>query len=248
MKKLIISGANGRMGREIVRLCPSFNFIPVAGIDVKNTVPQDFPIYSSYALCRETADLLIDFSHAAHLPQTLQFAADRRIPVLIGTTGLEKAQQRLIDQAAKEIPVMQSANFSAGILALKKLCETAADILRNFDVEIIDRHHAQKADAPGGTAKMLVNVLATASSRPIYGRHAALHKRDKQEIGVHSLRGGTLCGTHEVGFYGSGEHLLIVHVAEDRSIFARGALQCGQWLLSQPPGRYSAEDTQQKRE
>ena len=244
MKKLIISGANGRMGREITHLCPSFNFIPVAGIDVKSTVQPDFPVYSSYALCREKADLLIDFSHAAHLPQTLQFAVDHTLPVLIGTTGLEKAQQRLIDQAAEEIPVMQSANFSTGILALKKLCETAAASLCDFDIEIIDRHHAQKADAPGGTAQMLLHALASAASRPVYGRHAALRKRDKQEIGIHSLRGGTLCGTHEVGFYGPGEHLLITHVAEDRSIFARGALQCGQWLLSQPPGRYRAEDAQ----
>jgi len=232
------------MGREITRLCSSFNFIPVAGIDVKSTIQPDFPVYSSYALCQKEADLLIDFSHAAHLPQTLQFAVAHNLPVLIGTTGLETAHQKLIDHAAKEIPVMQSANFSAGILALKKLCETAAAFLSDFDIEIIDRHHAQKADAPGGTAQMLLHTLAAAVSRPVYGRHAALRKRDKQEIGIHSLRGGTLCGTHEVGFYGPGEHLLITHVAEDRSIFARGALQCGKWLLTQSPGRYSAEDAQ----
>ena len=236
------------MGRYLAALCREYGFTPVAGIDVKTEEQSGFPLYSSYALCREKADLLIDFSHAAHLPQTLSYAQAQHIPLIIGTTGLESAHEEMINAAAQVLPILQSANFSPSVQVLQTLCRTAAALLPDFDIEIIDRHHAQKADAPGGTALMLYNAVANAAHHPIHSRHTALRKRDKHEIGIHSLRGGTLCGAHEVGFYGPGEHLLLIHTAEDRSIFARGALQCGKWLIHQPPGRYTMDDCIKKRE
>lgn len=244
MNKLLISGASGRMGREIAALCREYGFTPAAGIDVKTEEQGDFPLYSSYALCREKADLLIDFSRAAHLAQTLQYAVQNRLPLVIGTTGLDAAHERMIDDAARQIPLLQAANFSLGIHALKALCRKASQLLPDFDIEIIERHHAQKADAPGGTALLLYEAVSTAQTQPVYGRHAALQKRREHEIGLHALRGGTLCGSHEAGYYGSGEHLLLTHVAEDRSIFARGALKGARFLLSQKPGRYTLDDLQ----
>lgn len=229
------------MGRQIAALSREYRFTTIAGIDVKTEEQGDFPLYSSYALCHEKADLVIDFSRAAHLPQTLRYALENQLPLVIGTTGLENAHERMIDEAARQIPLLQSANFSLGVQALKVLCQTAAEMLPDFDIEIIERHHAQKADAPGGTAMLLFHAVAQPQSQPVFGRHAALQKRAREEIGLHALRGGTLCGTHEAGFYGPGEHLLLSHIAEDRSIFARGALQCAQWLLHQKPGRYSMD-------
>ena len=242
MNKLLISGASGRMGREIAALSRAYDFMPTAGIDVKTEEQSDFPLYSSYTLCREQADLLIDFSRAAHLAQTLQYAVKNQLPLVIGTTGLDAAHERMIDNAAGDIPILQEANFSLGIHALKALCRKASELLPDFDIEIIERHHAQKADAPGGTALLLYEAVATPQTQPVYGRHAALQKRSEHEIGLHALRGGTLCGSHEAGFYGCGEHLLLTHVAEDRSIFARGALKGARWLLSQKPGRYTLDD------
>jgi len=242
LKKLLISGASGRMGRKIALLCREYGFEPVAGIDVKTEEQSDFPLYSSYALCREKADLLIDFSRAAHLPQTLRYAAEHRLPLVIGTTGIKDAHERMINSVAQHIPVLQAANFSPGVMALKALCCAAAKYLPDFDIEIIERHHAQKADAPGGTALMLYSAVAPADAQPVYGRQTALQKRSKQEIGLHALRGGTLLGTHEMGFYGPDEHLLLQHTAEDRSVFARGALKAAAWLINQPASRYDIGD------
>ena len=245
MKRLIISGAAGRMGKAVAALSREYGFETVAGIDVKAEAQCGFPLCSSYALCRENADMMIDFSRASHLMQTLDFAKAHRLPAVIGTTGLEAAHEEMLASAAESIPILQSANFSLGIQTLKKLCLQAKACLPDFDIEIVERHHAQKTDAPGGTALMLLQAVSDPEACPVYGRYAALQKREKQEIGIHSLRGGTLCGSHETGFYGQGEHLLITHVAEDRSIFARGALMCARWLLDQPPGRYGAGDVLQ---
>lgn len=230
------------MGQIIADLSAQYGFRIAAGIDVKTQEQRDFPLCSSYALCQQEADAVIDFSRAAHLPQTLDFAVTRRLPLVIGTTGLETAHVRLIDEAAQCIPILQSANFSLGMQVLKKLCQLAAQHLEGFDIEIIERHHAAKADAPGGTALMLYEAVAQPDSRPIFGRNAALQKRQKQEIGLHSLRGGTLCGTHETGFYGVEEHLRIIHTAESRAVFAHGALKAAKWLIGKPAGRYDLSD------
>ena len=242
MTKLLLSGATGRMGKAISALCTQYGFEVVAGIDVNTAEKTPFPLYSSYALCREEAQVLADFSRPAHLKQTLRCAMDRQVPLLVGTTGLEAAHERMINEAAAEIPLLQSANFSLGIQALLRLAQQAKSFLPDFDIEIIERHHAQKADSPGGTALMLYTAVAQSQTQPVYGRHAALQKRTQQEIGLHAVRGGTLCGIHETGFYGQGEHLQLIHTAESRDVFAHGALRCLQWLISQKPGRYDMKD------
>ena len=242
MIRILLSGACGRMGHAIAALSAEYGFTVAAGVDVNTAEKTDFPLYSSYALCREEADCLIDFSRPAHLAQTLRYAREHRLPALIGTTGLEDAHERMIHDAAQDIPVLQSVNFSPGIHVLKRLTAQTAAWLKDYDVEIIERHHAGKADAPGGTALMLYDAASQPQTQPVYGRHAALQKRLPQEIALHAVRGGTLCGTHEAGFYGQDEHLLLIHTAESRDVFARGALKAAQWLLKQPSGRYTMDD------
>ena len=230
------------MGTSIAALSKQYGFEIVAGIDANAAEKAAFPIYSSYALCHEQAQALVDFSRPAHLMQTLRFAVERRIPLLLGTTGLEAAHESMLDLAAQHIPVLASANFSPGMQALLRLTKQAVNDLPSFDVEIIERHHAHKADAPGGTALSLYHAVAHSQNQPVFGRHAVLQKRTAHEIGLHAVRGGTLCGTHEVGFYGQDEHLVLIHTAESRNVFAHGALKALQWLITQKPGRYRMED------
>lgn len=242
MIQVLLSGACGRMGRAVAALSAEYGFSVAAGIDVNTADKEAFPLYSSYALCHEKADCLIDFSRPAHLPQTLQYAREHQLPLLVGTTGLESAHDHMLTDAAQHIPVLQSVNFSPGIYVLKRLTAQTAAWLKGYDIEIVERHHANKADAPGGTALLLYKAAAAAQTQPVYGRHTALQRRSPQEIGLHAVRGGTLCGMHEASFYGHDEHLTLVHTAESRDVFARGALKAAKWLLDQPPGRYSMED------
>jgi len=242
LTKLLLSGAAGRMGREIAALSTQYGFEIVAGVDVHTLEKTAFPLYSSYALCQEKAEGIVDFSQPAHLMQTLRCARERGIPLLLGTTGLDTAHERMLDEASQKIPLLQAANFSLGMQVLLHAAKLAAQSLPGFDIEIIERHHAYKADAPGGTAMMLYNAVSQPQSQILYGRHTALQKRKKTEIALHSVRGGTLCGTHEVGLYGQDEHLLLIHEAESRAVFAHGALRAMQWLMQQKPGRYHMND------
>lgn len=231
----------GRMGREIAALCGDMGFTVAAGADVKGGEAA-FPLYASLALCTQSADVLLDFSRAGNLPEVLRYATAHSLPCVIGTTGLGEAQRALLRDAAKHIPVCYAENFSPGAHALKQLAVQAGALLPAWDIEIIERHHRGKPDAPGGTAMALYAALSGAQSAPVYGRHAAHAARGRGEIGIHAVRGGTVPGTHEAGFYGQEESLALVHITQSRAVFARGALRAAAFVLKRPAGLYGMED------
>lgn len=238
--RIILSGACGRMGRQVAALAEEGAV--TAGVDVHPLDTLAFPVYPSFSLVSEEADVIIDFSRPEGLSALLAYALDKRLPVVLAATGYNEQQLSQIGEAAKTVPVFRSANMSIGVYVLKALSKRAAELLPDFDVEIVEKHHNQKLDAPSGTALMLYDAVSNPASIPVFGRNGRTQKREKAEIGVHAVRGGTVAGEHEVGFYGPGETVLLSHSAQDRSIFARGALRAAQWLVGQQPGQYSMDD------
>jgi len=190
----------------------------------------------------ETPDVAIDFSYPGDLDDVLNAAVTHNIPLVIGRTGLDAAQEAKIASAAKAVPIVWSNNFSLGVAVMRRLVWGAAAALgMAFDVEIVEAHHKQKLDAPSGTVKILLSAIDPDGSRPVlYGREGAGQKRGG-EIGVHALRGGTVCGEHSVHFYGDMEELTITHRADSRRIFAAGALRAAEFAVKQPPGLYDME-------
>ena len=205
----------------------------------------DFPLYTTFEDC-PGADVIVDFSTWKPGADVLSFAVKRRIPVVIATTGLSEEQLAAIDEAAKVIPIFRSGNMSLGIALLRALAKKAAAVLgETFDIEIVEAHHNRKADAPSGTALMLLDAVKEGCESPReanFSRHGRDCKRKKQEIGVHALRGGTVTGEHEVCFFGASERVKISHSAENRSVFAAGALRAAEFLAGQKPGLYSMDD------
>lgn len=238
MLKLLLCGACGRMGRQVAACAEENGAKIAAGIDVKSESGGSFPIYPSFSLVQEKADVIVDFSRPEGLGALLAYAREKRLPVVLAATGYHEADLSAIREAAREIPIFRSANLSMGVHVLRALSAQAARLLPEFDIEIIEKHHNQKLDAPSGTALMLYEAVKSADSQPVYGRHTRTEKREPQEIGLHAVRGGTVAGEHEVGFYGPGEALMITHSAQDRSIFARGALRAARFIAEQAPGEY----------
>ena len=241
MLKILLSGACGRMGRQVANLAEEEQAVIAAGVDV-HAEQGAFPVYPSFSFVQEEADVIIDFSRPECLSSLLSYAKAHRLPVVLAATGYNEADLAAITEAAKEIPIFRSANMSLGVYVLKALAHQAAKLLPGFDIEIVEKHHNQKIDAPSGTALMLYDAVSQAQSVPVYGRNGRTQKREKNEIGIHAVRGGTVPGEHEVGFYGPAEVVLLSHSAQDRSIFARGALRAAHFLASQQPGEYSMDD------
>lgn len=243
MLKLILSGCSGHMGRVLCDLCSNDPALEViAGFDILGQSDQ-FPIFSNPAQCDLTADAVIDFSHPAALDGLLVYAQQHRVPLVLATTGYSQQQLEQIDEAAKIIPIFRSANMSLGINVMVSLLKQAASSLGNgYDVEIIERHHRRKLDAPSGTALMLADAVASAlphESHRIYDRHSVRKPREKQEIGISAVRGGTIVGDHTVLFAGWDEVIEISHHAASRDIFANGALAAAKFLSSvSSPGLY----------
>ncbi len=241
MLKILLSGANGRMGRQVVNLAEEEQAVIIAGVDVRAEQGGSFPVYPSFSLVQEDADVIIDFSRPEGLSALLSYARTRHLPVVLAATGYNDADLAAIHDAARDIPIFRSANMSLGVYVLKALARQAARLLPDFDIEIVEKHHNQKIDAPSGTALMLYDAVSSAASVPIYGRNGRTQKREKNEIGIHAIRGGTVPGEHEVGFYGPAEVVTLSHSAQDRSIFARGALRAARFLAAQQPGEYDME-------
>ncbi len=242
--KILISGALGFMGREVAAQAKANGIEVACGVDV---VPgtADYPLYTNFENC-PPVDVIVDFSTWKPGADLLTYAVKHRIPAVIATTGLSEEQLAAIDEAAKVIPIFRSGNMSLGIALLRALAKKAASVLgENFDIEIVEAHHNRKADAPSGTALMLLDAVKDGCESPreaVYGRHGRDCKRRKQEIGVHALRGGTVTGEHEVMFLGTSERVKISHSAENRSVFAAGALRAAEFLMGQKPGLYSMDD------
>lgn len=219
-----------------------------AGLDplARSQDAFSFPVFSSPELCTVPADVIIDFSHPSCLSPLLQYATANHIPAVIATTGLSREQIEEIHSASLEIPVFFSANMSLGVNLLVELAKKAARVLGGqFDIEIIEKHHNQKLDAPSGTALMLANAIASQLDTPPhyeYDRHSKRAKRSKNEIGLHSVRGGTIVGEHEILFAGRDEVITLSHSAMSKEIFATGGINAALFLAGQKPGLYSMAD------
>ena len=238
MLRILLSGACGRMGRQVALIAPEWNGVIVAGVDVHPGSDCAFPVYPSFDMVKEDADVIIDFSRPEGLPALLAYAKTHRLPAVLAATGYCEKELNMIRDAAGLVPIFRSANMSLGVYVLKTLSARAAQLLSGFDIEIVEKHHNQKADAPSGTALMLYDAVKNPQSQPVYGRHTRTEKRESQEIGLHAVRGGSVAGEHEVGFYGQGETVLLSHSAQDRSIFARGALRAATFIRLQAAGEY----------
>ncbi len=244
MLKIIISGCNGHMGRVVDSLCAADPNVEVAaGFDVIGPTDREFPVFSSPAQCAVQADAVIDFSSPAALDGLLEFGKSRKIPLVLATTGYTPEQVAQVGAAALEVPIFRSANMSLGINVLLELVKKAASILGDsYDIEIVEHHHRRKVDAPSGTALMIADAAAAACGHEteyIFDRHSVRHPRDKKEIGISAVRGGTIVGEHEIIFAGHDEIIEIRHTALSREIFAQGALEAAKFMAAvTKPGLY----------
>ncbi len=246
MIKVILSGASGRMGKFIAAEAEKDDCLQiVAGVD-KVSSNADFPIFPSFSQVTAAADVVIDFSGAALLDDLLEFAGQRRIPAVIATTGYSDEQVQKIHAAAKEIPLFFSFNMSLGVNLIAGLAKRAAAVLGDgFDIEIVEKHHNQKLDAPSGTAILLANEINSVFGDTLqyeYDRHSKRAKRPQNEIGIHSVRGGTIVGEHEIIFAGHDEVITLSHSAQSREVFAMGAIRAAKFLFDQPAGLYDMND------
>lgn len=246
--KILISGACGFMGREVAAQAKAQGIEVVCGVDIAAAnapVTADFPIYPDYTDA-PPVDVAIDFSNWRPGADILAYAVKHHVPVIIASTGLSEEQLQRVQEAANVVPVFRSGNMSLGTALLRALAKKASSVLgESFDVEIVEAHHRRKLDAPSGTALMLVEAVKAGCAEEreaVFGRHGRDCKRQPQEIGVHALRGGTVTGEHEVCFFGTGERIKISHSAENRGVFAAGALRAAEFLMHQQPGMYTMDD------
>lgn len=247
MTNVLMIGCNGRMGQVITRLTGESDDIRiVAGYDMTISSQNPYPVYNEFKDIKEKIDVIIDFSHPSALANVLEFAMERRIPLVEATTGLSQPQISELHNASKRIPVFFSANMSLGVNLLIDLVKKAARILeKNFDIEIIEKHHNQKIDAPSGTALAIADALNSALSEQqelVYDRHSRRKKRSKKEIGIHAVRGGTIVGEHSVIFAGNDEIIEINHMAMSKEIFGVGAMRAAKFLSDKAPGLYNMND------
>lgn len=242
--KLILNGCLGRMGRAVTELAPTRDAEIVAGVDVA-AGDAAYPVFTDWNDLPD-ADAVIDFSNPAALAAQLDYVTAHNLPLVLCTTGLSAEQMAAVQEAATRIPVFFSSNMSLGVAVLSALTKKAAAVLGDtFDIEIVEMHHNQKLDAPSGTALMLADAAkAGLSYEPVYtyDRHTRRQKRDKKEIGIAALRGGTVVGEHSVYFAGEQEVVTLSHSAGSRSVFAAGALTAAAFLQGKPAGLYSMED------
>lgn len=242
--KIIVSGCNGHMGQAVVSICNSDPQVEViAGFDVIGPTNRGFPIYPSPIQFHEKADAVIDFSSPAALTGLLTFAKETRTPLVLATTDYSPEQITQIGAAAREVPIFRSANISLGMNVMLSLVKKAASVLGNkYDIEILERHHRRKVDAPSGTALMIANAAASACGHDteyVFDRHSVRHPREQKEIGISSVRGGTIVAEHEIIFAGYDELIEIKHSALSRSVFAQGAVEAAKFIATvQQPGLY----------
>ncbi len=246
MTKIIINGCNGKMGKAVASAISKRNDSTVfAGVDIYNEIRNDFPTYSTINEV-SGGDVIIDFSNPASLPSLLEYAVTTKTPIVIATTGYSEADIENIKEAAKAIPVFFTFNMSLGINLLCSLAVTASKILGDgFDVEIVEKHHNQKVDAPSGTAIMLANAINEANSNKykyVYDRHSVREKRDPNEIGMHAVRGGSIVGDHDVIFAGHDEVITLSHSAYSKEVFAVGAVNAAVFISNKPAGLYDMKN------
>lgn len=246
MINILLSGACGKMGNAVTRCVNEDETLKIiAGVD-RAEMLCDFPIFTKFEDVNLIPDVIIDFSHISVLDGLLDFAVKNNVAVILATTGYTSEQIEKINDTAKKIPIFFTANMSLGVNLLRSLAKKAAKILdSNFDIEIIEKHHNQKLDAPSGTALMLANAINEVFDDKYtyeYDRHTKRQKRSKNEIGIHAIRGGTIVGEHDVIFAGHDEVITLSHSAQSKEVFASGAVKAAKFIVGKPCGMYDMDD------
>ena len=248
MTRVIMHGCNGRMGQMISGLCTADPEIEiVAGVETYTEQKDDYPVFASIDQCDVAADAIIDFSNASAVDGLLDYCEEKQIPVVLCSTGLSEEQLAKVDEASKKVAVLKSANMSLGINTLMSLLKQAVKVLApaGFDVEIVEKHHNQKLDAPSGTALALADSINEAMDNRyeyVYDRSDRRAKRDAKELGISAVRGGTIVGEHEVIFAGTDEVIEFKHTAYSRAVFGKGAIQAAKFLHGKAAGYYDMSD------
>ena len=249
MIKAIMNGCNGKMGQVISTICKEDPQIEiVAGVDLYDGIKNDYPVFPNISVCDVKADVIIDFSNAKAVDDLLVYSVDKKIPVVLCTTGLSEEQMEQVKAASGQVAVLKSANMSLGINLLMQLLAQAATILApaGFDMEIVEKHHNRKLDAPSGTALALADAINDGvlggEYEYKYDRSQDHKKREKKEIGISAVRGGTIVGDHDVIFAGTDEVITFSHTAYSRAIFGKGAIQAAKYLAGKPAGFYHMSD------
>lgn len=248
MTRAIMNGCNGKMGQCITGICAQDEDIEiVAGIDTYDGIKNDYPVFASLKECTVDADVIIDFSNAKAVDALLAYGVEKQIPIVLCTTGLSEQQLADVEKAYEKVAILKSANMSLGINTLMELLKKAAQVFApaGFDMEIVEKHHNQKLDAPSGTALALADSMNDALGHVYeykYDRSSERKKRDPHEIGISAVRGGSIVGEHEVIFAGLDEVIEFKHTAYSRSVFGKGAVEAAKFLAGKKAGFYDMQD------
>ncbi len=246
MTNIILNGCNGKMGRAITSLANAREDVSiVCGVDI-SPCSFDYPVYLSYDDIKEAADVVIDFSHPSAFDAVTSYCLKTKTPLIMCTTGLSSEQRKILSEMSKSVPVFFSANMSLGVNLITMLAKKAAEILcDSFNIEIVEKHHNQKIDAPSGTALSLAEEIAEVlpyEAEFTYDRTGRRCVRGKKEIGIHAVRGGNIVGDHSVIFAGNDEIVEISHHAASKEVFAAGAIKAATFMKNKPAGMYSMKE------
>ncbi len=248
MIKIILHGCNGKMGKMVTELCNQDKDVEiVTGIDVFSNASNTYPVLQNIYACGVQADVVIDFSNAGAVDKLLDYCVEKKLPCVLCTTGLSEGQLKKVEEVSGKVAILRSANMTMGINLLMKLLKEAVPVLSEagFDVEIVEKHHNLKVDAPSGTAIALADAMneeMDGGFEYVYDRSQVRQQRDKKELGISAVRGGTIVGDHDVIFAGMDEVITFSHRAYSRGVFAKGALQAAKFLAGKPAGLYSMSD------
>lgn len=246
MLEVLVNGCNGKMGQVVCDLVEKDeNLLLKCGFDRENTGEFAFPVYTNIQEISEKPDVIIDFSVPVATLNILEYAKKYKVPIVIATTGFSEEEENLIKEYSKEFPIFKSANMSYDINIMKRLLMELAPLLKGTDIEITEVHHNRKIDSPSGTAQMLADAINSSLGNTYhceYNRHDKRQKRDKNEIGMSSIRGGNIVGEHTVQFFGEFETFEIKHTSYSRNVFAEGAIKAAKFLYNKEPGFYNMDD------
>ena len=246
MTNILLSGCSGRMGAVVSDMAAADENTKITGgVDIAGQAHGDYPVFGTFAECPADADVVVDFSNPAVFDDMLAYCVEHRLPLVICTTGLSEKQIEAVSAASEKIAVLRSANMSVGINILIKLLKEVAPYLSDagYDIEIVEKHHNQKLDAPSGTAIALADAANERGDLTyVYDRSQVRQKRDGKELGISAVRGGTIVGTHEVIFAGEDEVITFEHMAYSRKLFAKGAIEAAKFLAGKEPGMYDMQD------
>lgn len=246
MLEIMVNGCSGKMGQIVCDLVEQKEYLLLkCGFDKNVTGEFAFPVFNKIENITEKPDVIVDFSVPVATFSILEYAVQNHVPVVIATTGFSEEEEKRIEEFSKQIPIFKSANMSYDIMIMKKLVQWLAPLLKDTDIEITETHHNRKIDSPSGTAQMLADTINQSLDHTLhceYNRHDKREKRDKNEIGMNSIRGGNIVGEHTVQFFGEFETFELKHTSYSRNVFAEGALKAAKFLVNQPNGLYRMED------